>query len=138
MSKHLNPACLYKLPSGAAVHPCRLIHRDGSLMWKHALLNHGHVNLPVDETVEHSIIHTAKRLEELNTWVSPNLNPWECFQIHAWYNPNDQDFQHGTAVLFTHCIHSNELLYNELKLHLQEKEALSLTDFRASLKFQTA
>ena len=28
----------YELPSGNKVHPSRLIHRDGTLMWKHALL----------------------------------------------------------------------------------------------------
>ena len=32
MSKHIDKKYLYQLPSGAAVHPCRLIHKDGTLM----------------------------------------------------------------------------------------------------------
>ena len=31
MSKHIDKNFLYNLPSGAVVHPCRLIHKDGTL-----------------------------------------------------------------------------------------------------------
>ena len=37
MSKHIAPDCLLTLPSNDRVHPCRLILKDGTLMWKHAL-----------------------------------------------------------------------------------------------------
>ena len=37
MSKHFSPDIFYNLPSGSRVHPQRLIHRDGTIMWKHAL-----------------------------------------------------------------------------------------------------
>ena len=33
MSKHLNNDSFYYMPSGNKVHPCRLIQRDGTLMW---------------------------------------------------------------------------------------------------------
>ena len=46
MSKHISPGFMYKFPSGLTVHPCRLIQRDGTLMWKHALLHEGELNLP--------------------------------------------------------------------------------------------
>ena len=36
MSKHIAQHHFYQLPSGSAVHPCRLIQKDGTLMWKHA------------------------------------------------------------------------------------------------------
>ena len=39
MTKHIDKGIFYPLPSGTKVHPCRLIHRDGTLMWKHALLH---------------------------------------------------------------------------------------------------
>ena len=38
MSKHIQKSAFHSLPSGAVIHPCRLIQRDGTLMWKHALL----------------------------------------------------------------------------------------------------
>ena len=37
MVKHLAKEFFYQLPSGNEVHPSRLIHRDGTIMWKHAL-----------------------------------------------------------------------------------------------------
>ena len=47
MSKHISPSYFYELPSGTKVHPCRLILKDGSLMWKHALLNQNNAAMPV-------------------------------------------------------------------------------------------
>ena len=77
MSKHLSPDIFYDLPSGTKVHPNRLIQRDGSLMWKHALWSKGFVHVPQTEAHEAHIIKTAQRLEELNCWVSQGLEPWD-------------------------------------------------------------
>ena len=49
MSKHLNQSIFYNLPSGIKVHPCRLIQRDGTLMWKHACLYNNVAALPTEE-----------------------------------------------------------------------------------------
>ena len=65
MSKHIAQHHFYQLPSGSAVHPCRLIQKDGTLMWKHAV-----PSIPLEEAHEQHIIKTAQRLEELNSWVS--------------------------------------------------------------------
>ena len=73
MSKHISPSYFYNLPSGNKVHPCRLIHKDGTLMWKHALLHQNEHKLPASEAHEQHIIKTAQRLEELNSWVSSDL-----------------------------------------------------------------
>ena len=78
MSKHISKETFYPLPSGANVHPCRLIQRDGTLMWKHALLCSNEIHLPKNQAEEQHIIKTAQRLEELNSWVSQGLEPWEC------------------------------------------------------------
>lgn len=129
MSKHINQACLYNLPSGAAVHPCRLIHKDGTLMWKHALLcNENIANVPVSESQEQHIIKTAQRLEELNSWISQELEPWETFHIYAWYSPYDSDLTDGISVYFTHAIHTNEYTFDTLLPHIQEHETLELRD----------
>ena len=82
MSKHISPSYFYKLPSGAKVHPCRLILKDGSLMWKHALLNQNNAALPECEAHEQHIIKTAQRLEELNSWVSQDLRTVELFSSY--------------------------------------------------------
>ena len=66
MSKHITPEVFYDLPSGNRVYPSRLIHRDGSIMWKHALCTNNDVlHLPVTQAHESHIIKTAQRLEEL-------------------------------------------------------------------------
>ena len=59
MSKHISPDYFYNLPSGNKVHPCRLILKDGSLMWKHALLFNNCPNIPTCEAHEQHIIKTA-------------------------------------------------------------------------------
>jgi hypothetical protein len=62
MSKHLAKECLYHLPSGNSVHPCRLIIRDGTLMWKHALLSCNEFTaVPETQAHEQHIIKTAQR-----------------------------------------------------------------------------
>ena len=126
MSKHVSPKHLYKLPSGNNVHPCRLIHRDGTLMWKHALLYNNEVNLPTDQAVEAHIIKTAQRLEELNSWLSNDNEPWECFVPTAWYVPNINHLSQGISLFFKHAIHEAEDIYDTLKEHTQEHETLKL------------
>jgi len=126
MSKHVCPTHLYELPSGNKVHPCRLIHRDGTLMWKHALLYNNEVNLPATQAVEAHIIKTAQRLEELNSWISSDSEPWECFVPMAWYVPNVADLNQGISLFFKHATHEAEDIYNVLIKHTQEHETLKL------------
>ena len=129
MSKHINQKCLYKLPSGAAVHPCRLIHKDGTLMWKHALLcRDNEANIPECESQEQHIIKTAQRLEELNSWVSKELEPWQCFIPYAWYSPYDTELTDGISVYFIHAIYSNNDIFDSLLPHIQEYETLEQRD----------
>lgn len=129
MSKHINQKCLYKLPSGAAVHPCRLIHKDGTLMWKHALLcRDNEANIPECESQEQHIIKTAQRLEELNSWVSKELEPWQCFIPYAWYSPYDTELTDGISVYFIHAIYSNNDIFDSLLPHIQEHETLEQRD----------
>jgi hypothetical protein len=129
MSKHVDKNCLYNLPSGASVHPCRLIHKDGTLMWKHALLCRYNVpNLPLNESHEQHIIKTAQRLEELNSWCSQELEPWQCFVPYAWYSPDDSDLREGISVYFTHAIYSNDEIFDSLLPHVQQHETLEQRD----------
>ena len=101
MSKHINKKSFFNLPSGANVHPCRLIQRDGTLMWKHALLHHNEINLPASLSEEQHIIKTAQRLEELNSWLSHGLEPWECFVIKEWYVPSHLNYVKVFLYTFT-------------------------------------
>ena len=129
MSKHIDKDYLYKLPSGTVVHPCRLMHKDGTLMWKHALLcNRNVANLPLDESHEQHIIKTAQRLEELNSWVSQELEPWQCFIPYAWYSPYDMELTEGINVYFTHAIYNNSDIFDTLLPHIQEHEVLEQRD----------
>ena len=80
----------------------RLIHKDGSLMWKHALLYDNIPYIPETEAQEQHIIKTAQRLEELNSWVSQDNEPWECLQPVAWFNPTEPELQTGYSVYFKH------------------------------------
>lgn len=120
MSKHFAKGFLMEMPSGQLVHPCRLICRDGTLMWKHAT-----DNPPFFEDQEQNIINTAKRLEELNTWVSSGLEPWQSLVIKSWYDPLDKEHSTGCRVNFRHHVHTVEYLYDELKNHLQPGETLT-------------
>ena len=130
MSKHLKKECLYQLPSGSAVHPCRLIVRDGTLMWKHALLcNNAFTALPETEWQEQQIIKTAQRLEELNTWVSQELEPWECLTPYAWFDPDNKNLADGTTVYFNHSIYPAADVYEKLKSHVQPHETLAMLDY---------
>ena len=127
MSKNIDKDFLIELPSGLAVHPCRLIHRDGTLMWKHALMyKQKFWHVPETQAQEAHIVKTAYRLEELNTWVSQNLEPWECLEPVTWYAPNLDKFKEGISCLFKHTIHDNETVYDCLKDHIQDQEELEL------------
>ena len=127
MSKHLNKECLYKLPSGNTVHPSRLIIRDGTLMWKHAFLhNNRFTKLPSDPAHEQHIIKTAQRLEELNTWVSQGLEPWQCLMPFAWYDPDENDLDQGISVWFKHTEFGADEVYEKLKNNVQLHETLHI------------
>ena len=128
MSKHISIDCFYSLPSGINVHPCRLIHKDGTLMWKHALLYHNSPSFPECEAHEQHIVKTAQRLEELNSWVSQELEPWQCFIPYAWYSPYDSELTEGISVYFTHAIYPNNDIYETLLPHIQSHETLEQRD----------
>ena len=126
MSKHINPNVMYNLPSGAKVHPCRLILKDGTLMWKHALLYNNELNIPKTEAQEVHIQKTAQRLEELNSWVSQDLEPWNCLSITAWYEPSQPELADGIGVYFRHSQLDNDKVFDLLHSHIQEHEVLDL------------
>jgi len=127
MSKHIAPDCLYTLPSADKVHPCRLIVKDGTLMWKHALLfEDKFVCLPKSEAHERHIIKTAQRLEELNSWVSQGLEPWNSLQIKGWYQPFVSELSEGIAAYFVHSTHDLSTMFNDLSPHIQDHETLEL------------
>tara|TARA_R100001082_G_scaffold308_2_gene177 strand:+ start:5341 stop:5751 length:411 start_codon:yes stop_codon:yes gene_type:complete len=126
MSKYISPSALYKLPSGQNVHPCRLIHKDGTLMWKHALLHNGEITIPINEAHEAHIIKTAQRLEELNSWISQDLDPWECLIPINWYVLNDSELNQGISVYFKHSLLDNYQTYHALIPHIQDHELLEL------------
>ena len=126
MSRHISPEAFYCLPSGSKVHPCRLIHKDGTLMWKHALLyNNVLTSLPVEQAHESHIVKTALRLEELNSWVSQGLDPWECLRPVRWYDPSNLEYSKGITVQFKHTSFPSSLIYDVLKNHKQEHETLT-------------
>ena len=126
MSKHISPGYFYDLPSGARVHPCRLIQKDGTLMWKHALLHNNVLTLPVSEAHEQHIIKTAQRLEELNSWISKELNLWDCLLPIQWYVPSVPELAEGISVNFKHTVHTVDDVYSVLLTHLLPHESLQL------------
>ena len=128
MSRHISPGHFYNLPSGSKVHPCRLIHKDGTLMWKHALLYKNEARIPEDQAHEAHIIKTAQRLEELNTWVSNHLDPWEFLKPVLWYYPEVDQFSQGIAVCFQHTCLTTDEVYDTLVNHLNEYETLKRDD----------
>jgi hypothetical protein len=128
MSKHISPGFMYEFPSGLTVHPCRLIQRDGTLMWKHALLYHGDLNLPATEAHEQHIVKTAQRLEELNSWVSKDLEPWNGIQVLAWYAPQNEELSEGIGVYFKHAQYKTNEIFDTLTSHIQSHETLDATD----------
>ena len=128
MSKHISPSYFYNLPSGNKVHPCRLIHKDGTLMWKHALLHQNEHKLPESEAHENHIIKTAQRLEELNSWVSRDSEPWECLKVMAWYVPQIEELSEGIGCYFKYDQYNNREIYSILLDHIQSHETLVIND----------
>ena len=126
MSKHISPSYFYNLPSGNKVHPCRLIHKDGTLMWKHALLHQNEHNLPASEAHEQHIIKTAQRLEELNSWVSSVNDLSDFLSPVSWYVPTEPELCEGISVYFTHTSLSNNEVYDGLRSHILDHEKLEL------------
>ncbi len=98
-------------------------------MWKHALLCwQNKANIPTMESQEQHIIKTAQRLEELNSWVSQELEPWQCFIPYAWYSPYDSELTDGISVYFTHALYDNDYIYDTLLPHIQTHETLEQRD----------
>ena len=128
MSKNINPSFMYKFPSGQTIHPCRLIQRDGCLMWKHALLYNGELTVPECEAHEQHIIKTAQRLEELNSWVSQDLEPWNFLVPTLWYAPGLPGYEQGISVNFTHSTKDTAEVYDILCNHVLAHETLNLRD----------
>ena len=127
MTKHLAKDCLYTLPSGAVIHPSRLIQRDGTLMWKHVFtFEDKFTSLPTCEEHETNIIKTAHRIEELNVWVSQSLEPWECLKPYLWYHPDNKEHTDGTALYFYHTLHNVEDTFDTLHKHINPHETLEL------------
>ena len=126
MSKHIKSSHFYLLPSGAKVHPCRLIQKDGTLMWKHALLSNNVPFIPTDEAHEQHIIKTAQRLEELNSWVSQINELSDFLSPIRWYQPTEPQFSEGISVHFNHTTLDSDNVYNSLKEHVLEHETLEL------------
>lgn len=131
MPKQLPASSFYKLPSGIEVHPWRLIHRDGTIMWKQALLQpDGSVHIPIDQSHEAHIVKTAQRIEELNCWVSQTLEPWECLTPVVWYSINHkhEPFANGYACCFKHTTVPSQHVLTVLKPHIQSHEQLEYQD----------
>ena len=123
MPKSINEAVLMKLPSGHVVHPSRLIHKDGILMWKHACQSP-----PSCQAHEAHIQKTAQRLEELNSWIMPYFEPWEALKVLRWYDPADPELTEGISLYFVHHHLDTELIYDMLKNHIYDHETLQLRD----------
>ena len=83
-------------------------------MWKHALLYNNVAAIPDTEAAEQHIIKTAQRLEELNSWVSQSLEPWDCFVPYAWYVPSIDELEKGISVYFQHQTHDLTTTLNKL------------------------
>ena len=128
MSKHISPSYFYDLPSGNKVHPCRLIFKDGSLMWKHALLFNNCASMPECEAHEQHIVKTAQRLEELNSWVSQDLEPWNFLVPSLWYAPGVAGYEEGISVNFTHSTKDTAEVYAVLVNHTLAHETIKLRD----------
>ena len=126
MSKHIASSSFYSLPSGIKVHPCRLIFKDGTLMWKHALLSNNVCNIPTDTAHEQHIIKTAQRIEELNSWISPESEDWDNLKPFSWYVPSDPDLSEGISLYFYHPTTDIENTYEILKEHILSHETHSI------------
>ena len=128
MSKQISPGAFIKLPSGDEVFPKRFIHRDGTIMWKHALTSNNRCYIPTCLAHEAHIIKTSARLEELNAWVSQNLDPWDCLIAKSWYDPRSEHLpvSSGYACEFQHLTIKTGQVLEILEPHVQDHETLKL------------
>ena len=126
MHKHIAQKHLYALPSGLHVHPCRMIHKDGTIMWKHALLLGNMPVMPTIQAHEAHIIKTAQRLEELNSWCSNSLETWECIVPIEWYNPAVPVLSEGISCYFTHTVLDNKEVFDLIQPHILDHEYLEI------------
>jgi hypothetical protein len=128
MSKQIAPSAFILLPSGDEVFPSRLIHRDGTIMWKHALEAKGRAFVPACLAHEAHIIKTAARIEELNAWVSQNLDIWNCLVPKFWYDPTHEHapFANGYACEIKHVSKASPDVVQILQQHVQDHETLKL------------
>ena len=96
-------------------------------MWKHALLSNNELaDVPTDQAHEAHILKTALRIEELNSWVSQGLDPWECLRPIRWYDPSMKGFEEGITVEFKHTCLPSHFILDKLLEHKQDHETLSL------------
>ena len=123
MSKHINPAIFLQLPSGNRVHPCRLIHKDGHFMWKHALGPEPY-RVPITCAIEQHIIKTASRLEELMSWLERSNDELPLLPL-SWYNLQEPGFEEGIAVLLE-CNGDAKAMSDILIKHVLPHETLAL------------
>ena len=126
MSKHIASSFFYSLPSGIKVHPCRLILKDGTLTWKHALQFNNVFNIPTDPAHEQHIIKTAQRIEELNSWISPDAENFDNLKPSSWYVPSNPDLSDGISLYFYHPSSDIEDTYKILKDHILPHETLCI------------
>ncbi len=129
MSKHIDPSFMMTLPSGARIHPHRLIHKDGILTWKDAC-----TVPPQCLAHEAHIQKTAQRLEELNSWIRVDFEPWEAFKITAWYDPSVPELSEGISLYFSHHILNSKDTFDYINPHILEHETLQL--YGSDLYFQ--
>ena len=98
-------------------------------MWKHALLHNNElVCLPMEHAHEAHIVKTAQRVEELNSWVSQDLDPWEFLKPVVWYMPGALDLSEGIAVYLKHTSLPTDLVVTSLKEHVQDHETLKMVE----------
>ena len=122
MVRRFPPELMLKLPSGSSVHPCRLIVRDGSLMWKQAFTSRV---LPGTTEQEEQIIKCAIRLEELLRWL-PESDAEEHVQILQWLDPTQAEYEGGSRCRFVHKSIASEQLYGCFVSHLAGNEELMI------------
>lgn len=121
MLKHIDSAYLMPLPSGNRIHPSRLIIKDGIFSWKDAC------SVPPQCLAHEAHIEkTAQRLEELNSWIRDDYEPWECLKAINWYNPSVPELSEGISLYFTHCVLDPIEVYDRLKGHVLDHETLQL------------
>ena len=80
----------------------------------------------MSEAHEQHIIKTAQRLEELNSWVSSDLEAWDCLMPTAWYVPEDPELNEGIAVYFKHTKRHIDHIYSALTSHILDHEHLEI------------